>query len=112
MTVISVFQLHSFFFFFLFFEQDLSQGGVQPDCSIDVSAYPISIVTEAGRPHPTRLPLPTPNQWRPECPPVRPAEVICNCQTQANQGVSSSVSGVISPAFALILLAATLCFEF
>ena len=83
--------------------------GVQPDCSLSVEAHPTLSGTEADRPPSTRPPGPTPE---PQCPPVQPAEVTCNCQTQAAKDVSSSAPGVISAVFATVLLAAALCFEF
>lgn len=77
--------------------------GVQPDCSLSVDAHPTLSGTEADRPS-TRPPGPTPD--------LQPAEVTCNCQTQAAKDVSSSAPGVISAVFATVLLAAALCFEF
>ena len=82
--------------------------GVQPDCSLSVDAHPTPSGTEADRPS-NRPPGPAPE---PQCPPVQPAEVSCNCQTQAAKDASSSSPGVISTVFDSVLLAAALCFEF
>ena len=84
-----------------FLHQDVEQVGVQPDC------HDTRFMMETDKPRSTR---PTPDQLGSQCPPVKPAEVICNCQTQAAKDVGSSGPAVTSPDSAICSFAAMLVF--
>ena len=79
--------------------QDADQEGVQPDC------HDTRFMMDTDKPRSTR---PTPDQWGSQCPPVQPAKVICNCQTQAAKDVGSSGPTVTSPDSAICSFAAML----